>query len=111
MSSSEKIKMSQERYDSLFLTTDDQLPLVLEVMQDQMRYIPGELGMITLNSQNKAQTGNTRVNAVSSATDEIAAHLVRTILARADSRITELPTIAITPTIHNGETLCLRHRI
>ncbi len=98
----------EKRYDSLFLTSDDQLPLVLEVLHDQMRFIPGELGMITLNSQNKALTGNTRVTAISSATTEIATTLSDLILAHADGRIREIPSKLIIPTIHKGETLCLR---
>ena len=105
------MKIAEEkRYDSLFLTTDDQLPLVLEVFHDQMRYIPGELGMISLNSQNKAQTGNTRVNAISSATSEIAAHLTEVVEAHSEGNISKIPNIIISPTIHTGETLCLRKK-
>ena len=96
------------RYDSLFLTTDDVLPLVLEVLHDQQRYVPGEFGMITLNSQNNAVTGNTRVNAVSNVTNELAEKLADSLLAHADGLIPQIPTIAITPTLHDGETLCIR---
>ncbi len=99
----------QKRYDSLFLTTDDQLPLVLEVLHDQMLYIPGKFGMITLNSQNNAVTGNTRVTSVSNATNEIASHLADLILAHADGRIRKIPSQFIHPTIHQGETLCIRN--
>lgn len=98
----------QMRYDSLFLTTDDVLPLVLEVLHDQQRYVPGEFGMITLNSQNNAVTGNTRVNAVSNVTNELAEKLADSLLAHADGLIPQIPTIAITPTLHDGETLCIR---
>lgn len=99
----------QKRYDSLFLTSDDQLPLVLEVFHDQHRSIPGAMGMITLNAQNNAASYNTRVNAVSSATNEIADQLAASILAHADGQIPELPAlIKIPPTLHDGETLCIR---
>ena len=100
----------QTRYDSLFLTTDDLLLLVLEVLNDQQRYTPGSFGLITLNSQNNALSGNARVNAISSATDELATSITDRILAHADGLIDQLPTIAITPTIHEGETLCIRQR-
>lgn len=100
----------QTRYDSLFLTTDDLLLLVLEVLNDQQRYTPGSFGLITLNSQNNALSGNARVNAISSATDELAISITDRIQAHADGLIDQLPTIAITPTIHEGETLCIRQR-
>lgn len=100
----------QTRYDSLFLTTDDLLLLVLEVLNDQQRYTPGSFGLITLNSQNNALSGNARVNAISSATDELATSITDRIQAHADGLIDQLPTIAITPTIHEGETLCIRKR-
>ena len=106
------MKIAQEkRYDSLFLTTDDNLPLVLEVLNEQQRPVPGEdLGLITLNAQNNAETSVTRVNSISHVTDETAACLVKNILAHADGLISEIPTISIKPTIHEGETLCLRKK-
>lgn len=100
----------QTRYDSLFLTTDDLLLLVLEVLNDQQRYTPGSFGLITLNSQNNALSGNARVNAISSATNELATLITDRIQAHADGLIDQLPTIAITPTIHEGETLCIRQK-
>lgn len=93
-------------YDSLFLSSDDQLPLVLEVLHDQQRDVPDSLGMITLNARNNAVTCPTRVTAISNATNEIAEALINSILAHFDGKISTIPTIAITPTIHKGETLC-----
>ena len=86
------------------------LLLVLEVLNDQQRYTPGSFGLITLNSQNNALSGNARVNAISSATNELATLITDRIQAHADGLIDQLPTIAITPTIHEGETLCIRQK-
>lgn len=96
-----------KRYDSLFLATDDQLFLVLEVLCDQQRPVPGGIGLITLNAQNNAQTGDIRVHAISHATDEIAEKLVQNIQAHAEGEFSQFPSCSIVPSIHQGETLSL----
>ena len=63
-----------------------------------------------VNAQNNAETSVTRVNSISHVTNETAAYLAKNILAHADGLIAEIPTISIKPTIHEGETLCLRKK-
>lgn len=99
---------AEKRYDSLFLTTDDQLYLVQEVLHDHQRDVPGRFGLITLNAQNHAESGGVRVNSISHATNEMAAMLADRIFAHADGLIPQISSCSITPTIHEGETLCIR---
>ena len=93
------------RYDSMFLSTDDQLPLVLEVLNGQGRTIPGDMGLITLNANNYARSATTCVNSVSNATAEIAEHICSGILAHADGRTARIPSVLLEPVVYYGRTL------
>ena len=97
------------RYDSMFLSTDDQLPLVLEVLNGQGRTIPGDMGLITLNANNYARSATTCVNSVSNATAEIAEHICSGILAHADGRIARIPSAFLEPVVYDGRTLAKRN--
>lgn len=95
----------QKRYDSLFLTTDDELHLVLEILGDQGRPIPGDTGFITVNAQGNAQGYHTRISSISTAETEIAGQLVKSILAHADGEISEIPSVLLPPSVQQGATL------
>lgn len=97
------------RYDSMFLSTDDQLPLVLEVLNGQGRTIPGDMGLITLNANNYARSATTCVNSVSNATAEIAEHICSGILAHADGRTDRIPSVLLEPVVYDGRTLAKRN--
>jgi family len=92
-------------YDSMFLTSDDQLPLVLDTLNVHGRIIPGCMGVITLNANNYARSATTCVNSISNATEEIAEHLCSGILAHADGRASKVPTTIIEPVVYGGRTL------
>jgi DNA-binding LacI/PurR family transcriptional regulator len=91
-------------FDSVFLHTDPQVDFVFEALVEE-KSVPGEIGLVTVNSFDKAVEHNPPVSSVSHGTQEVAETLIeqiKYILETGDSNIGE---VMVKPGFHEGATL------
>jgi DNA-binding LacI/PurR family transcriptional regulator len=97
-------KIAGGKFDSVFLHTDDALPFFYEALNEEKR-IPDEIGLLTVNSQDKALNHTPRVSSISHCTLPMADTILRKIKNFYTNGTFEHERIFVKPEFLEGETL------
>jgi DNA-binding LacI/PurR family transcriptional regulator len=91
-------------FDSVFLYTDDHLPFFYEALSDEQN-IPGDIGLITLNSFDVAISHDPPVSSCSHGTAPMANALIDPLKKFFIKGYYDIGRVFVKPDFHEGETL------
>lgn len=101
------VELGRRGFDAVFLHTDNDYDFLYEGFADARKLIPEDIGVITVNSQGRAENASPRIVAISHASDAIARALVGRIhgLLRSGRSGEAIGEHRIEPSVHDGLSL------
>ncbi len=92
-------------FDSLFVFSDDDIEFVYQGMLEEGIRVPGDIGLITVNSFDCAIGNTPRITSVSHATHAVTARLLEVLKAIFAQQSYDIEKMYLEPSIHPGGTL------
>lgn len=95
----------EQNFDSVFVYTDNVMPLFYQALLEEGIKVPGDIGIITVNSFDNAISNHPRISSVSNATHAVVDKLVEELCCLFKSNKYKVGQFFMKPSLHQGETL------
>lgn len=99
------MELVKKGFDSVFLHTDVDLPFLMEGIASEGARVPEDVGVITLNSFDKAVSFDPAVSSVAHGTEPMSDKIVEKLRELFTGSYPEFGEILVTPGLHEGSTL------
>ena len=99
------MELVQKGFDSVFLHTDVDLGFLMEGIASEGAKVPEDIGVITLNSFDKAVSSEPAVSSVAHGTEPMSDKIVEKLRELFTGAYPEFGEILVTPGLHEGSTL------